>query len=197
MAGERILVVDDVGYNRAIMTRLLVPEGYAVDAAGGATEAIRLLSRNRYNLAIVDLMMPEMNGLEVCEKAISETYCDDAGEIPNPPFILCTAFVNEHVISQALAAGFKSVLAKPLDRTRVLETVREAMTSAQIEIGLRLEGEEAAALAAFSQKIRAQPEEVVRSILGMVDWQKTGEKVSNLSEFERFVKDRWKRDPGS
>src|SRR5262252_3063189 len=65
---HRILVVDDDPQVYKIISRLLDPEKYEVEAAGDGPEALRKIKHNRPELLILDLMMPGMSGIEVCQK---------------------------------------------------------------------------------------------------------------------------------
>jgi DNA-binding response OmpR family regulator len=65
---HRILVVDDDPQVFKIISRLLDSEKYEVEAAGDGPEALRKIQHNRPELLILDLMMPGMSGIEVCQK---------------------------------------------------------------------------------------------------------------------------------
>src|SRR4051812_38358543 len=64
----RILVVDDDRMNTKILTFLLEQEGYTVTTAGSATTALGHLRQNEYDLIMLDIVMPEMNGIELCRQ---------------------------------------------------------------------------------------------------------------------------------
>jgi len=61
----RVLVVDDEGDIRALTRRVLTREGYDVDLARDGSEALKWLNDYDYDLVILDVMMPNLNGLEV------------------------------------------------------------------------------------------------------------------------------------
>lgn len=65
---DRILVIDDEKALRLLYARELSREGYEVDAAGDAIEAIAMFAKSSYALAIVDIEMPGMDGLELMGK---------------------------------------------------------------------------------------------------------------------------------
>src|SRR4051812_6189813 len=62
----RVLVVDDVDGNRALVAALLARDGYAVSAATGGQEALEQVRRTRPDLILLDVMMPGLDGFEVC-----------------------------------------------------------------------------------------------------------------------------------
>ncbi len=65
----RILVVDDVEDNRDILTRRLVRRGYEVDEATGGYEALSKIDEDiRFDLVLLDIMMPDLNGNEVLRR---------------------------------------------------------------------------------------------------------------------------------
>ena len=68
---SRILVVDDDQVIRTLMTEILNDAGYEVITAAGGQEAVGLLERDRIDLIITDLIMPDLNGIEVLRTAIA------------------------------------------------------------------------------------------------------------------------------
>lgn len=68
MEAKKILVVDDEPYALAIVERLLKLDGYAVHAAKNGIEALKIFPKYKPDLVLLDLMMPGMNGEEVCRE---------------------------------------------------------------------------------------------------------------------------------
>ena len=66
--GAAILVVDDNESNRDLLSRRLVSAGYAVATAASGSEALEALAEGRFDAVILDVMMPEMDGLEVLRR---------------------------------------------------------------------------------------------------------------------------------
>ena len=64
---DKILVVDDDARLRSLLQRFLEEAGYAVKAVGDAEQMDRALSREIYSLMVLDLMLPGMDGMEVCK----------------------------------------------------------------------------------------------------------------------------------
>lgn len=65
LAGKRILVVDDNPINLDIAAETLLLSGAEVDSAGGGEDAIALIAKTKYDLVLLDLTMPDVDGLEV------------------------------------------------------------------------------------------------------------------------------------
>ncbi|HNT36586.1 MAG TPA: response regulator [bacterium] len=145
----RILVVDDVGYNRIIVTKALQKHGFDVVEAASGDAALQMLSRDSsIGLVIADYMMPGMNGIELFKKASLIVRGKDAAAVPCPPFILLTAAQDFRVLHDAKRAGFKEVLAKPLDVERLLNAIRsvlgfpeESVSSSEVSHGDTKQGE--------------------------------------------------------
>ncbi len=66
--GERILVVDDEPFIRDLLSAALRFEGFDVEVAGSGTEALQLAQPGRYDLVMLDVMMPDLEGTEVCRR---------------------------------------------------------------------------------------------------------------------------------
>ena len=65
MASERILIVDDEDGMRRLLSRVLTREGYDTSAVGSGAEALRMVATERFDLAVTDIKMPEMDGLQL------------------------------------------------------------------------------------------------------------------------------------
>src|ERR1700679_421906 len=116
----RLLVVDDESHFVTLIQTILMQEGYGVDTATSATQAIALQRKNAYDLALVDLRMPEMTGLELLQylKARDKSIF----------VILMTAYGSFSVGIEALRRGATDYVAKPFKNKALKEKVAEALS---------------------------------------------------------------------
>lgn len=139
--GQRLLVVDDERTNREILTRMLTRGGYEAVSVGSATEALEQISAERFDLVLLDVVMPEMDGME-CLRRIREIY-----PVHELPVIMVTAEVDRGHIVAAFRAGANDYITKPIDREITLARIQ---THAQLRSTLAAlrDSEERYALAA-------------------------------------------------
>src|SRR3990170_3003235 len=67
-SSARILIADDLAANRALLATMLSREGYAVDVTSDGQEALEILARQLPDLIVSDVMMPRLNGFELCRR---------------------------------------------------------------------------------------------------------------------------------
>ncbi len=119
MAAKRILVVDDEPNVVKSCARMLQLEGFEVQTASGGSEALALYKSERFDLALVDLRMPDMSGLDVL--AALKEYD------PNATAAIFTAYGTKENAIEALRLGAREFLEKPLDAKVVVATVRRIL----------------------------------------------------------------------
>ena len=115
----RLLVVDDNALNRRIASLILTRAGHeAVDAASGG-EALSLLGEGRFDLVLMDVQMPEMDGLETTRRirAIAD------GTRANVPIVAVTANALKGDQERCRRAGMNGYVTKPLDGASLIRTV--------------------------------------------------------------------------
>ena len=117
-----LLVVDDSAFNRDMLSRRLQRRGYAVDVAAGGREALELVGAKRYDVILLDLVMPDIGGLDVL-RTIRETRT--AAELP---VIIATAKHDSEDIVEGLNAGANDYITKPLDMAVVLARVQTQLS---------------------------------------------------------------------
>ena len=107
--GPAILVVDDVEANRDALARRLRRRGYTVIEAAGGREALGLIATGTFDLVLLDVMMPDVNGLDVLRAVRKER---SAVELP---VIMATARAEGSDVVEALQLGANDYVTKPLD----------------------------------------------------------------------------------
>jgi CheY-like chemotaxis protein len=117
----RILVVDDDRSHRQIVGRILGTRGYQVEAAEDGADALKLLSSGNFDLAIIDYLMPGMNGVETFRAARKIR--------PALLGVFLTAHANINTIFPAVDAGIERVLAKPANADELLAVVEELLVA--------------------------------------------------------------------
>ena len=123
--GFKILLVEDKPMNQKLVTVLLEKKGHYIIAAKNGREALDKLQAESFDLIIMDVHMPEMDGLEATTR-IRTAEKDRGGHIP---IIAMTAFAMQEDRNKCLKAGMDYYLSKPLDAEElynVLEKIRRA-----------------------------------------------------------------------
>lgn len=122
----RILIVDDSEVEQKLAAGLLLKDpNLSIDFASDGRQAIRKIVEWSPDLIITDLVMPKMDGLGLV-KAVRD-------HAPYIPVILMTAYGNEQIATDALAAGAASYLAKAQRASRLLETVKNVLVRSFVE----------------------------------------------------------------
>ncbi|ULA59190.1 MAG: hypothetical protein LZF60_90067 [Nitrospira sp.] len=116
---EQILVVDDDVMARDLLMRFLSLRGYRVRGAKDGREALRMIEESVPDLLILDLVMPEMNGVELLKVLAKRDY---AGRT-----IILSGHQNDPLLADAWALGPQEVLDKPLDLERALMAIQLVM----------------------------------------------------------------------
>ncbi len=116
---KTILVVEDNPDNMALVEQILEDEGFCVLKAVLAKDGIALLKESAVDMILMDISLPEMNGLEA-------TKIIKAGETTKDiPVIALTAHAMETDREEAISAGCDGYLTKPIDEEELLETIKD------------------------------------------------------------------------
>jgi CheY-like chemotaxis protein len=129
--GALVLVVDDDDRSRELLRIVLRHAGYRVVAAPNTQAAIALLATERPDAALVDLLMPGMNGLDFCRWVRAQP------EFSAMRFVLLTGMDTEETREESRAAGADAVVTKPFDRLRLLERLAGLLGARPVPDGLR------------------------------------------------------------
>jgi class 3 adenylate cyclase/CheY-like chemotaxis protein len=155
---HRILIVDDNEANRDILATRLKANGYALLQAGDGEEALEVARREKPDLILLDVMMPKIDGVEVCRQLKADK------DLPFMPIILVTAKTDTKDVVAGLDAGADEYLTKPIDQAALVARVRSVLR-----------------LKALHDQVQAQASE-------LAGWNKTLEArvAEQLGEIERI-----------
>lgn len=126
----RILVIDDEEIVHASLKKTLTRVGHEIQSAFSAKDGLERLGRDQFDLIIVDLMMPEMNGIQFLE-ALREKN--------SPlPVLMVTGYPTISTAVQALRLGAVDYIAKPFTRKELLSPVHRALSLPEEESSIPL-----------------------------------------------------------
>jgi len=124
MTRERILVVEDEGDLREVLAYNLTREGYRVSTSAGGTRALELVRRERPDLVVLDLMLPDLDGLEICRRIRKEA------EIASTPILILTAKSEESDVILGLGVGADDYVTKPFRVRELVARVKAVLRRA-------------------------------------------------------------------
>lgn len=118
---KTILVVDDDELVRIALNELLRPEGYEVHPVPSGAEALKKIDQNDYDLLMLDIIMPEMDGLELCKQIRErENYRET-------PIVFLTAKSRDEDRDEGIEAGANLFLSKPISPDKLLQIVSDTI----------------------------------------------------------------------
>ena len=116
-----ILVVDDEYSIRELLRKFLSLQGYEVETANDGVDALEKVFHSLPNLIILDIMMPGMDGLEVCKKLRQNERTKSI------PILIITGLFSQDIIRQAIEFNVVDVLNKPFSLYKLLDTVQNVL----------------------------------------------------------------------
>ncbi len=151
-----ILAVDDNPMNLKLLHTALEGQEYRLLVASSGQEALQVMLEQPLDLVLLDVVMPEMNGYEVCRRIRSEpTTCF-------LPVIMITAFEEQERL-KALEAGADDFIYRPINRAELLARVRSLVRMKRYQDQVERHAEELSALnASLEQRVREQIEHIER-----------------------------------
>jgi two-component system response regulator PilR (NtrC family) len=121
----RILVVDDDESIRKVLTTILEDEGYTVDTAKNGKEAVKKSQEKFYNLALIDIRLPDMEGVKLLTTMRDTT--------PKMRKIIITGYPSLQNAVEALNRGAHAYIMKPFDMNKTLEMIKEQLKKQEEE----------------------------------------------------------------
>ncbi|WP_213803556.1 sigma-54 dependent transcriptional regulator [Granulicella sp. dw_53] len=121
----RILIIDDEAAIRESLDTLLTLEGFTIAMAGDGPAGLELLSRNEYDLLLLDLALPGESGIDLLPRITAMQ--------PNLPVIMITAYGTMGNVVDAIRAGAENFVQKPWDNEKLLADIRTAIARHRAE----------------------------------------------------------------
>ena len=123
----RILIVDDDPHAVEILTRMLAREGYECLSASGGAAALQTLQEQPVDVILLDVMMPGMDGLQVCERLRQNEA------LRAIPVILLTAKDDMETRGQGMALGVSEYLTKPINKRELFTRIEAQLHALEID----------------------------------------------------------------
>ena len=117
LKNAEILIVDDNPKNLQVLSNILVQQGYSIEFATDGYQAIDWIENKPFDLILLDVMMPEIDGFEVCQKLKAKK------EFNGIPIIFLTAKTDKESIIKGFESGGQDYITKPFDSHELLARV--------------------------------------------------------------------------
>jgi class 3 adenylate cyclase/CheY-like chemotaxis protein len=167
----RILVVDDTPANVRMFEARLAREGYEVIAAHDGEQALAAAREARPDLILLDIMMPKIDGIEVCRRLKGDPA------FPFTPIIMITALSDSKDVVAGLEAGGDDYLAKPVDKQALSARVRSMLRIKSLHDTVQEQAQRLKAQSAELERWNATLEQRVRQQLAEL------ERIGRLKRF--------------
>jgi CheY-like chemotaxis protein len=183
---HKILIVDDQPVNVQLLMRKLEREEFAVEGVYSGQEALDSVARAHPDLILLDVMMPDMDGIEVCTRLQK-----NEGTRGIPVIFVTARGAKEHKI-EGLSAGAVDYITKPVDLDEMVARVRTQLRVVDLQRRLS-ESRRAATIGAVTQGIAHNLNNMLAIVLGYVDliklqYNKPENVKNNAASIEKAVK---------
>ncbi len=128
---KRILIVDDTPRNLKLLAAILAARGYAVDTAASGAEALERVEKQQPDLVLLDVVMPEMSGYEVCRRL------RESPATRLLPVVMVTALDPDEERVKGIEAGADDFLSKPIHQPELLARVRSLLQIGELHETVR------------------------------------------------------------
>ena len=169
---SRILVVDDTPANLDLFSQILESEGYQVSFATNGKDALKLASLDKPDLILLDIMMPDIDGIETCRQL------KQLRDIREVPVIFITAKTDRKDVVDGFSVGAVDFITKPVQHEEVCARVRCHL---QLQALIKLRDELISMLCKHNERIEALVEEQNKKILQTEKLAAIGEMVGEFT----------------
>lgn len=153
-----VLIVDDTEPNVRLLAHVVKKEGYEVMAAFSGSDALSLIEKRKPDIILLDVMMPEMNGFEVCE------YLKDRREYKDIPVIFLSALSETDSKVQGFNVGGVDYITKPFQREEVLARIDLHVKLRKLQAELSNKVEQLKQREESLQKLNQEKDELMRIV---------------------------------
>ena len=116
-----VLIVDDEPMTRNLLRLMLERDGFAILEAEDGVKALEVVAESSPDVLVLDVMMPNMDGITVCERLRAQA------ETAVLPIILLSARTSPEAVRMGLEAGANEYLGKPVSRNELIQTIRTVL----------------------------------------------------------------------
>ncbi|MBF0101206.1 MAG: response regulator [Desulfobacterales bacterium] len=116
---NKVLIIDDALFMRKLIRQALEPFGFEINEAENGLEGINKFNEFNPDVTTLDIVMPEMDGLEVLKRIRDQK--------PNSPVVMITAVDQRESMLKAMKLGVTDFIVKPFDEDRVISAVEKAI----------------------------------------------------------------------
>jgi len=159
----RILCVDDGPLNLSLLEALLTPRGYDVVQAANGPLALEKIRTGQIDICLLDVMMPGMDGFEVCRRIKSDE------DHRNIPVVMITALADRENRIRGIEAGAEDFISKPFDAGEVLARIKMLLHTKELNDRLNAAYHNIAKLSAFGEQIIINFDPVTFDFLEKID----------------------------
>lgn len=182
-----VLIVDDVPKNLQVLGNILSIEEYRIAVATSGKQALERINKNKPDLILLDIMMPEMNGFEVCEKLKKEPYTRDIS------IIFLTAKTDTEDLVKGFKCGAVDYVTKPFNSIELLARVRTHIELQVAKDKLKRQNEELKELNSLKNKFLGIAAHDLKGPLAVINTYLYCLRGNNLTENQNKYLDRIKK----
>ena len=125
----KILLAEDNEVNRTFLTDLLLDHGHTINTAENGEEVLTKLANNEYDIVLMDVQMPVMDGMEATRSIRSGEY---EGVDPNTPIIGLSAYAMSEHRTRFIKAGMNAFVSKPVNFEKLFKTISEVLDNTEV-----------------------------------------------------------------
>jgi len=178
-----ILIVDDAPKNIQVVANILGDEKYGISYATNGKQALGLIEENNFDMVLLDVMMPEMDGYEVCREIKKNNLHNDM------PVIFITAKTDKESLVEAFDAGGQDYITKPFNSSELVVRVETHLRLKAFEDSQKVVIDNALAeLNILNKEIIETQKEVIFTMgsIGETRSKETGLHVKRVAEYSRL-----------